>query len=45
MKKIIEELLRKHEVDKFHIEYWEKTSEEENADECLVKINMEKQYF
>ena len=44
IKNMIEEILKNDKVDRFHIEYWHQ-SEEKDVNECLVKIDMEKDYM
>lgn len=46
VKELIKELLSLKQVDKFHIEYWDKTNDgEEDSDECCVKVSMDKEFF
>lgn len=45
IKEMINEILQNKKVDEFHIKYWDKTVDEEGADECIVKIDMEKEFI
>lgn len=41
---VITQLIDKFDVEKIHIEYWQHPKEEEKADSCLVKVNIEKEW-
>ena len=45
IKKMIAEILENKKVDEFHIKFWDKVDDEEESEECVVNVDMKKEYF
>ena len=41
---ILEQLIKETEVEKFHVEYWKRSTPESTITDCLVKVSMEREW-